>query len=166
MFFAGNPKFKLINEGLSKNDGEKELFISPENTVSSMSQDWIESVTKTGKFPGVVWDKSITVKTRTLDQLIESNGKPKFIKIDVEGYEKDVLLGLSQKCNYISFEFTPDYLESAVSCLKRLKTLGYEQFQICYGEEMIFRLKDWSKIGDIFWELKNKSNVFGDIYAK
>ena len=64
--FAGNPEFKFINEGLSKSDGEKELFISPENTVSSMSQDWIDSVTKTDKFPGVVWDESIKVKTRTL----------------------------------------------------------------------------------------------------
>ena len=42
----------------------------------------------------------------TLDKLIEQYEVPSFIKIDVEGYELEVLKGLTRLVPALSFEFT------------------------------------------------------------
>ena len=42
----------------------------------------------------------------TLDRLIAQHGVPSFIKIDVEGFEDQVLAGLTHPVPALSFEFT------------------------------------------------------------
>ena len=54
--------------------------------VSTFSDHWDK-----GRFSNKYWDKSIKIQTTTIDQLIKDYGKPKFIKIDVEGFELNVL---------------------------------------------------------------------------
>ena len=42
------------------------------------------------------WDRAVEVEVTTLDDLIAVHGAPAFCKIDVEGFEVDVLAGLTQ----------------------------------------------------------------------
>lgn len=74
--------------------------------------------------PKAKWTKN-TVNAVTLDSLIEIYGKPKYIKIDVEGYEHKVLGGLSQKIDFVSLEFTGGYWETFSESIKIL-----EKFEI------------------------------------
>lgn len=69
----------------------------------------------------------VTMRAATLDALIEEFGKPKYIKIDVEGYEHKVLGGLSHKVDFISFEFTSGYWETFSESIKVVEKLGFKK---------------------------------------
>ena len=67
---------------------------------------------------------SVTVPVTTLDDLIESYGRPDFLKIDVEGFELDVLKGLSSSVRLLSLEFFSDEMDRLQDCLAILRQLG------------------------------------------
>ncbi|MFK7772103.1 MAG: FkbM family methyltransferase [Saprospiraceae bacterium] len=57
----------------------------------------------------------------TLDQIIEQEGVPAFIKIDVEGYELEVIQGLNARIPLLSFEANfPEFKEETFLILERL----------------------------------------------
>ena len=106
----------------------------------------------------------------TLDALIAEYGKPAFIKIDVEGFELQVLNGLSQPIRYISFEYTvPEQTQNAIDCMMRLSSLDKDiKFNYSVEESMKWALKTWLSTEEMIEHVKtaafNKIG-FGDIYA-
>lgn len=83
---------------------------------------------------------SITVPVTTLDALIKQYGLPDFIKIDAEGYEKQILEGLTQKVPYLSFEcLLPEFIEPLKDCLYYLEKLSpVASFNISVEEKLLF----------------------------
>ena len=113
------------------------------------------------------WDKTETVKITTLDKLIAKLGSPKFCKIDVEGYEEQVLKGLSVPIEYISLEYTlPERLESLSNCLHELSRIGSFDCNYTIGEDMKLELSEWVGRDKLIHEVKQFGNreMFGDIY--
>jgi FkbM family methyltransferase len=140
------------------------LVESDLNTLSSMSDEFISAVHEK-RFPNVTWNKVVAVKTDTLDNMIKKHGKPKFIKIDVEGYELNVIHGLHQSIEYISVEFTPELLDRTLNCLDYLKEGVYN-----YGsrESSDYSFKEWvSKDTMVAFlkEIKDYEVEFGDVYV-
>ena len=90
------------------------------------------------------------------------------IKIDVEGFEYEVLKGLSKKVGIISFEFTSEFFKDSEKCINYLISLGYEKFNFSLGEKKKFDL-EWSNSEIIINKLKNyiesDNLLWGDIYA-
>jgi FkbM family methyltransferase len=167
--YRNNKRVILIHKGLDNKVGEQELVICSAHPASSMSKDWISAVKHSGRFPQMSsWDKTKVVPVTTLDMLIEDYGRPTFCKIDVEGYEFNVLQGLSYPIPYISFEFTPEFLDPAKDCIEYLATLGTAVFNYSIGQSMKLALSDWvepKEMYEILEQLPDKS-IFGDIYAK
>ena len=64
------------------------------------------------------------VQVVTLQTLIERYGEPAFVKVDVEGFEAEVLAGLATPVRALSFEYLPATREIALDCLERLALLG------------------------------------------
>ncbi len=61
----------------------------------------------------------------TRDKLIEEYGIPSFIRSDVEGYELEVLKGLSVPINMISFEYTvPEQFDRINQCIQVVKMVS------------------------------------------
>jgi FkbM family methyltransferase len=165
-----NGSFKAVNAALSDTIGLADFYISNLHVLSSMSKDFITESEKE-RFPGVTWHNKIQVETLTLDAAITQFGKPKYIKIDVEGFEYNVLRGLSSPVEYISIEFTPELYKNSEKCIDYLHALNNQncEYNYVYRENDHFFFKEWQDIDSIKKYLSNIEDFsyeFGDIYIK
>ncbi|MBK5275243.1 MAG: FkbM family methyltransferase [Desulfuromonadales bacterium] len=164
-----NKKVTLVKKALGDKEGEAEMTMSRSSTISSLSKDWISTVKNSGRFSDIIWDRTAIVSITTLDKLISQYGLPVFCKIDVEGFESNVLMGLSRPIKNISFEFIPEYIDSTVKCVEHLSSLGKVEFNYTIGEEMHFYMQDWvcpTDMCSILTNMRKDSVTFGDIYAR
>jgi FkbM family methyltransferase len=134
--YSSNSCVTIENKCLSDQTENIILHICTKiNTSSTCSDKFRENRSKEH---GYSWDSTLSVPTVTLDALIEQYGLPTFCKIDVEGFEFNVLHGLSRPINCISFEYTIEMLEEAEKCLEVLERLGYKRFCFTIGEHPAF----------------------------
>lgn len=159
----------IIEEvGLSKVEGELEMHIANDTTISSFSKDFINS-TKQSRFNHSCWETTMKIPVTTMDTLIEKYGIPKFCKIDVEGFELEVLKGLHHPIPYLSFEYcVPEMMQNVLQCIDYLHQLvPTGKFNYSIGETMKLALTEWQSYDDILLKVQSKefiSTLFGDIY--
>lgn len=164
-----NKNVHIVTKALGKAAGQKEIFIDRSHTLSSMSPEWIDSVTKSGRFSSHKWNYKITIETTTLDALIEEYRIPDFCKIDVEGFEWEVIQGLSQPVNMLSLEFVPEHLEPVLACIEYLSKLGNAEFNYSLTDPTSFVFPTWVDAGDMTNTLqtsRGESYIQGDIYVR
>lgn len=161
-------RITIVEKGLGESEGTNELFISDASTISTFSKDWITSLKET-RFKEYNWNDSETVQMTTLDSLINQYGKPSFCKIDVEGFEVEVLKGLSQPLKMLSFEYcVPEQINNAIKCIEYLARLGTIKCNYTVGEDMQFILQNWINGSEMLMLLSSPgfiNNSFGDIYV-
>lgn len=167
--FSSNPKVILEPSALGAEEGEANLLVSQRTpTVTSLSDEWVSQVRQDGSFAWVEWDKQLTVPVTTLDALIEKHGLPAFCKIDVEGYELQVLQGLSQPIAALSFEYVQPTMQSSLACIDRLESLGQYGYNLTVGEGLQFVSDTWMEAVEMQTYLKALPAKYasGDIYAR
>jgi FkbM family methyltransferase len=167
--FGENPRVSILSTAIGASEGERELMISDiRSPISSMSRQWITAVKSSGRFLRYDWSRTITVPVITLDSLIELHGEPDFCKIDVEGFEVEVLSGLSRPLTNLSFEYHAEFLEHAFDCFSLLRRLGTYRFNYTVESRMAMESPCWMEEQDICKELRSLacSSLQGDIYAK
>jgi len=101
---------------------------------SSLGEGWEGDVVATYKVPVV-----------TLDAAIHCFGAPFFCKIDVEGWELEVLRGLTRPIPLLSFEFhlNESDITKTLACLETLVQFGSSRINITPAETSAFHLKSW-----------------------
>lgn len=173
--YGNNNKVFLVHKALGSREGKGNLKLSNSHTVSSMSEEWIDCVRDSDMFftstSAFQWHENVTVPVTTLDKLIRKYGSPAVCKIDVEGFEYQVIKGLSQPAEMISFEFTPTpkLINRSIESIKHLSAIGNVQFNYSFGESMILALPEWvddGKICNILLSIPYKTAFSGDIYAR
>lgn len=169
--YAHNEKVIIVSKAIDENNLEKEIFISNSSTVSSMNENWVKSVKESGRFITIEWNKKQVVQTTTLDALIDDFGVPDFCKIDVEGYETNILKGLTRHLKILSFEYTPEFIKPAIMCINYLANLGNVEFNYSVGESMELVLYKWVSPEQMIEKTKEISKHgagagTGDIYAR
>lgn len=159
----------IIDNALGETEGQITLYISNSSSLTSASKDWVDKVSK-GRFSGSSWNDEISVSVTTLDRLIEKYGRPEFCKIDVEGYELEVIKGLSQPISVISFEYTiPEFTDKAVRCINYLNNIGTIECNYSVGETLKLALDSWlepDKFISLFYQLHLNGIIDGDIYVR
>jgi FkbM family methyltransferase len=167
---GGSTNLVAINKGLAAKEGSKEIFLCSPDGLSSMSPEWVDKMKQSSRFPRTYdWNRSATVSVTTLDALIAAYGVPRFCKIDVEGYEYEVIQGLHSAIQTISFEHTPEAVETTLSVIDYLAKSQPYEFNFVADENSIVTLTDWlsaEKMTEYLKNLKQQTSNFGDVYAR
>jgi FkbM family methyltransferase len=168
-WYGRSSQITLVEAAVGARPGQATLFVSPETpTVTTLSQPWIAAVQQAASFAGVRWSDAATVQVTTLDELVRRYGEPAFCKIDVEGYELEVLNGLSRPLPAISFEYIGVARTLAQSCVDRLALLGNYQFNWSNGEQHRWQSPRWLAAAELTTWLQSltPASGSGDIYAR
>ena len=134
----GNERLTVIQKAVGETEGTAQFHLKSLTTHASFLPDW-----------GDMDDAGVmTVSVTTLDRAIEQFGLPVFCKIDVEGFEAEVLRGLSHRIPTMSFEYHTDEpgIERAKICLNLLSKLGNYNVNLTGQEEAILLSPTWLSI--------------------
>ena len=156
-----DPRLHLVTAVASTIDGEYvNFFIEPsQDGISTASRRFMENsrFTQGSKHlppKSANWMSLGKIITVSLDSLVKSHGVPDLIKVDVEGYEYEVLSGLTQKCGKICFEWHEEEYDVLLDIITHLQSLGYEHFGMIgyFDEGDIFEKVTYSNQGDPYLE--------------
>jgi FkbM family methyltransferase len=136
-------------------------------TVSTASLEFVAKASGQPGWEGQTWDDARRVNAVALDLLVRSYGPPAFIKIDVEGYEDEVLRGLKTPVAALSFEFTTIARDCALRCIDRLGAIGNYAYDIALGEGQTLTFGRWVSAAGMSEHLSNLPHAAnsGDVYA-
>lgn len=161
--FRDNPRV-VVAQGVAAEAGSLPLWLcEPASTISTFSKKW-----KTGRFSDYKWETKIETPVTTLDSLIEQFGTPRYCKIDVEGFEHQVLQGLSSPIPVLSFEFTKEFIFDARLCMERLTSIESVEFNyVPYGSTAM-ALSHWTDAETVLACLYQTADdlLWGDVYAR
>ncbi len=149
--------------------GKGTLHSDPSHpTLATLSEGWMREVKQTAPFRAIEWSQESPTEVVTLDQLIEKYGVPDFCKIDVEGYEFEVLMGLTTPLPALSVEYLPSAVNLAEHCIRRLSDLGDYEYNISRRETMRFVWNTWQNDREVLEFLRglHVTDRAGDIYAR
>ena len=164
-----NTNVIVDNRGLSDKIEIKTFKISNADTISTFSDDWINKSRFTGNY---VWNEYVDVNTTTLDNIIDEYGVPDFIKIDVEGYEYEVILGLTKLLDntIFSFEWAEEEHERILKTVNYLIDLGYNNYgYTIFDDPSLGENIEWDTWENLLWHNdinQNRKEKWGMIYFK
>src|SRR5690606_37291906 len=163
-----DPDVAIVAAAVGRAAGVSTLHVSARTpTVTTLSQHFIDAAGADPGFAAVRWDAREEVPVVTLDALIEEHGVPQFVKIDTEGYEAEVLAGLSQPVPALSFEYVPAAKAVALDCVERLSSLGPSRFNYAIGETCRLVNTAWWSAEELLAFLAQLTfgDPSGDVYA-
>lgn len=169
LFYGRDRNVTIEAAAAGRQAGFIELSVNLDNpTVSTVSADFIAAAAGAPGWEGQFWSRRLRVPVTTIDELIARHGVPAFIKIDVEGFEAEVLAGLGQPVEALSFEFTLIQRAIAHACVERCSALGYTRFNAILGESHQFAHEDWIDADAIarWLDALPASANSGDVYAR
>ena len=103
---VNDPRVTLIEAAISDKDGYADFHLSSTEYSSSLKSPNIPELQK--RWPEMTFDQSISVKTRSLDSLVDEMNLPlvDFIWADVQGAEDLLVLGGKQALEMTRFLYT------------------------------------------------------------
>jgi len=169
MLYGRDRAVAIVAAAVGRSPGEATLLESRRTpTVTTLSAAWVDRVRTDPSFAGVSWSPGVRVQVTTLDALIAAHGMPAFVKIDVEGFEAEVLGGLSHAVAALSFEYLGVARDNAVACVDRLARLGDYEYNWSRGETQRMAAPAWLEpdgMREVLRRLPGDGGS-GDVYAR
>jgi FkbM family methyltransferase len=149
------PQITVVAKAVGAKPGTAELTLGRDTEHSTLSTEWASR--HTGR-----WNGTVTVEVTTLAELIGAYGRPDFVKIDVEGYETEVLRCPTAPIPALCFEFQAAALDKQPLLLLH----GYE-FAVSTAP---YELGDWGSLEDAWAVMRDfqahEPGGSGDVFAR
>lgn len=166
-----NNKLTILNIAVTPKDVEViSFYIS--------SDDWRSSVFKEVSARETTVDKEIQVEGISLNSLFTKYGVPYYCKIDIEGYDAEVIAPLYEA------KLLPDYISCETSCLSiaeinkekgllyktlnALQQAGYNKFKLI-DQEALIELEDkdhYAFLHSLITRMRTKLEKITGLYSK
>ena len=164
----------IIGKAVSdKNTTESMWIDGPGSAVNTLSQKWATTLRgnktrHTYGHCGLDFVQRKAVETTTLEELIAEHGRPLFIKIDVEGYELNVIRGLREAVPCISFEVNlPEFRPEGLECVALLGALAVEgRFNYAADCERGLVLERWLNCAEFLLVLQQSPENTIEVFWK
>lgn len=143
------------------------MALYPESAVSSGSADFIRYLRDNHQET----EGTMIVQSVTLDELIVRFGLPRFIKIDVEGMDAEVLRGLSRRPQYLSFEYHTDPLlwKNTRDCFREARRLGFTEANLTFQAVPKLICHEWIQADAALFRLEQvggNGEQWGDVILR
>ena len=127
--FGKNKNIIIEKKAVTEKEGVATFYMEAEGSVfNTLSNKWVALLKNEGqsRFDELhVFKETKEVQTISLDKLIQQYGIPDYIKIDVEGFEKEVISGLHKKISIIGFECNlPEFTGETVWIIDHLSKIN------------------------------------------
>jgi FkbM family methyltransferase len=164
--YEHSPRFLLESTAIGRIPGKARLHISRMNpAISTLSDQWKKIMTDFE--PALTWEDYADVDVQTLDDLLARYGNPVFCKIDVEGFELEVLSGLSVPLPALSFELFPTTPDRTIACIHKIEKLGSYEYNWSLTESFRMNSPSWQNACGMIKTIKAYTgHKSGDIYAR
>lgn len=136
--YHGTPSIEIVNTIVS-NKASETFYISNADTISTVDKEWIHNSRFAGTYQ---WQPVENIPTCSIDGLVGRYGLPSFIKIDVEGYEYNVLLSMTKAYSPLCFEWAEEKKDELLLSVKYLDTLGYTKFAVQQEDSYDYTIRD------------------------
>jgi FkbM family methyltransferase len=165
--FARESGIRPVFAAIGDAPGTASLNVCSEPGFSTLVDPGVEWIETSPDYESVSWTHTLEVPVTTLDLLVADFGQPEYVKIDVEGFELNVLRGMSFRPRYLSFEFGPRRKDASFQCLEHLGARGYA-FRPIVGREFRFVTREWlglSEARDWLAAFSIEQGEYGDMFA-
>jgi len=115
----------IVDKALSDRNSVGTMWIdSPGSALNTLSDKWASTLrSDSDRFGSVLtFKEQRQVQITTLEDLFDIYGVPCFVKIDVEGFEINVLRGMKRPVPLLSFEVNlPEFRNEGIDCIELLQ---------------------------------------------
>lgn len=158
---SNHPNLTVVQSAVGAEIGTADMVVAKWSKVSSLAKDWVRDQD--------VQDV-IQVRVTTLDDAISSYGIPNFCKIDVEGFELEVLKGLSQPIRTMTLEYDTSEAgtRKTLDCLEKLRGFGPLEINVTSGEAPYLLWSRWLPDAEVraAFPISDPKSNFGDIFIR
>ena len=160
---------EIVGAAVSDRSGVETMWVqTPGSAFNTLSDKWVDSLHEDADRFGerVEYGEKVEVRTMTLEELMTTYGVPYYIKIDVEGYELQVLRGLKRPVPMVSFEANlPDFQSETFECIALLEKIAPDGlFNFAAACEDGLLLKQWLKAGDFAGAIERCGRPSVEVY--
>jgi len=163
-----NSNVTLFNYALGNAVTDSDFYVVENNEAyNSLNKKHIETTTTSRGIATINTVKHKKVKVEVLENFIKKFGIPKYIKIDVEGYEYEVIKGLITPVPLLSFEVNlPEFLSESIQTINHLDLISSNKYRFNFATSNFFLNEKFIGKEDAIQFLRETALQYLEIYVK
>ena len=163
-----NSNVEIFNCALGSVKSTLDFYEVEENLAySSLSEKHIKTTVTERNVTSFDSIKKNKVIVEKIEDYLRKFGIPIYIKIDVEGYEYEVIQGLVTAVPLISFEANlPEFSQESINCINHLSNISSDNYIFNFATENSFLVENFMKRNEAIDFLEETKLRYLEIYAQ